>query len=382
METKSPPNCSGLTDEQLKELALPRGIASVVGFVILLLMLMLLLILTKCRYQRVCGTIIKRLTIGLTTASMLCILTYALQLKNYFDSQNDTVFCEVDGFLVMYTSSVQLLFTIGFSVVLFVKVWQATTSWKPLDDFYTKVKAKTLTCCGCKVNKLEIVLYASMIVLPLLIDWIPFITGSYGPAVAWCWIRRYVSNDCSSDQAGFWEGIWIWDVPFGFVAILILGLFVTSVCLLRYGIKNTPVHKLVQVGVFDYLFLLAFLALLFFLFALHMIVIIYYFSFKRHSFALWVVDSISYPITITFIPLALLTIIYLPFSVLIAHTCCKWHRQINIDQEHDHATVHRSSQWMQQPSHTTWSPPHSSVKDSENIPFGRDQQQQNYGSNA
>ena len=380
METKSPPNCSGFTDEQLKELALPRGIASVVGFVILLLVLMLLLILTKCRYQRVCGTIIKRLTIGLTTAvSVPCIITYALQLKHYFNSQGDTLFCELDGYLAMYTSSVQLVFAIGISLVLFVKVWQATTSWKVLDDFCENVKTKTLTCCGLKFNKLEIVLHASMIVFPLLIDWIPFTTGSYGHTIAWCWISRY-RNDCSSDRAGFWEGIW--EVPVGFVAILILGLFVTSVCLLRYGIKNTPVHKLIEVGVLDYLFLLAFLALLFFLFALHMIVIIYYFSFKGHSFALWVVDSISYPITITFIPLALLTIIYLPFSVLIAHTCCKWHRQINIDQERDHATVHRSSQWMQQPSHTTWSPPHSSVKDSEDIPFGRDQQQQNYGSNA
>ena len=379
METQSPPNCSGFTDEQLKELALPRGIASVVGFVILLLVLVLLLILTKCRYQRVCGTIIKRLTIGLTTASMLCILTYALQFKYYFDSQNNTTFCEVDGFLVMYTSSVQMLFTSGFSIVLFVKVWQATTSWKPLDDFYTKVKAKTLTCCGCRVNKLEIVLYASMIVLPLLIDWIPFITGSYGPAVAWCWIRRYVRNNCSSDQAGFWEGIWIWDVPFGFVAILILGLFVTSVCLLRYGIKNTPVHKLIEVGVLDYLFLLAFLALLFFLFALHMAVIIYYFSFKGHNFAFWMVESIAHPLTVTFIPLALLTITYLPISAVMIRMCRKWH---SIEQEHDHSTVHRSSEWMQQPSHTTWSPPHSSISDSEKAPLSRNQHQQNYGSNV
>ena len=381
METQSPPNCSGFTDAQLKELALPRGIASVVGFVVLSLVLMLLLILTKCHYQRVCGTIIKRLTIGLTAVSVPCIITYALQLKHYFNSQGDTLFCELDGYLAMYTSSVQLVFAIGISLVLFVKVWQATTSWKVLDDFCENVKTKTLTCCGLKFNKLEIVLHASMIVFPLLIDWIPFITGSYGHTIAWCWISRY-RNDCSSDQAGFWEGIWIWEVPVGFVAILILGLFVTSVCLLRYGIKNTPVHKLVQVGVLDYLFLLAFLALLFFLFALHMIVIIYYFSFKGHSFAIWVVDSISYPITITFIPLALLTIIYLPFSVLIAHMCCKWHRQINIDQERDHATVHRSSQWMQQPSHTTWSPPHSSISDTEKAPLSRNQHQQNYGSNV
>ena len=97
MEAQSPPNCSGLTDEQLKALALLRGIASVVGFVVLLLALMSLLILTKCHYQRVCGTIIKRLTIGLTTASMICILTYALQLKRYFNSQGDAVFCEGDG---------------------------------------------------------------------------------------------------------------------------------------------------------------------------------------------------------------------------------------------------------------------------------------------
>ena len=376
MEAQLPPNCSGLTDEQLKELALLRGIASVVGFVTLLLVLVLLLMLAKCYHQRVCGTVIKRLTIGLTAVSVPCILTYALPIKYYFNSQGDAVFCEIDGFLAMYTSSVQLLFAIGISLVLFVKVWKATTSWKPLDNFCENVKAKTLTCCGCKINKLEIVIYASMIVLPLLFDWIPFITGSYGATIAWCWISKY-RNDCSSDQAGFWEGIWMWEVPVGFVAIMILGLFITSLCLLRYGIKNVQVQKVIEVGVLDYLFLLAFLALLFFLFALHMAVIIYYFSFKGHTFAFWVVESIAHPLTVISIPLALLTITYLPLSAMITRMCRKWH---NIDQERDQATVHRSSQWMQQPSHTTWSPIHSSISDSEKVRLCRGQHQQDYGS--
>ena len=381
MDTESLPNCSGFTDEQLKQLALPRGITSVVCCTILVIVLVLLAILGKCYFERVCGTVIKRFTIGLTAISVPCILTYALQLKHYFHPQDDE-FCEADGFLVMYTGSVQLLFTIGISLVLFVKVWKATTSWKPLDEFYEKVKAETFTCCGWKINRIEVSLYALMIVLPLLFDWIPFTTSSYGPAIAWCWIRNYAANNCSTDQAGLWEEIWIWEVPFGFVAILVLGLFMTSLCLLRYGIKHTKVHRLIEVGVLDYLFLLALLSLLFFLFAFHMIVIVYYFSVKGQHFTLWVTDSIAYPLTVTFIPLALLTVIYLPLSAMIARACHKRERQIAVHQECDQATVHRSSDWLQQPSHTTWSPLHSSIEDSENVPLVRDQQQQDYGSNG
>lgn len=383
MEAESFPKCSGFTDEQLKQLALLRGITSVVCCTILCIVLVLLAILGKCYYERsrVCGTVIKRFTIGLTAISVPCILTYALQLKHYFHPQDDE-FCEADGFLVMYTGTVQSIFTIGISLVLFVKVWKATTSWKPLDEFYEKVKALTFTCCGWKVNIIEVSFYALMIVFPLLFDWIPFVTSSYGPAIsaiAWCWIRNYAANNCSTDQAGLWEEILIWEVPFGLVAILVLGLFVTSLCLL---LKHTKVHRLIEVGVLHYAFLLALLSLLFFLLALRIICLVYYFSVKGQHFTLWVTDSIAYPLTVTFIPLALLIVIYLPLSAMIARACHKRKKQIAVHQECDQATVHRSSDGQQQPSHTTWSPPHSFIEDSENVPLVRDQQQQDYGSNG
>lgn len=142
------------------------------------------------------------------------------------------------------------------------------------------------------------------------------------------------------------------------------------------------IYRLIEVGVLDCLFLLALLSLLFFLFAFHMIVIVYYFSVKGQHFTLWVTDSIAYPLTVTFIPLALLIVIYLPLSAVIARACHKRERQIAVHQECDQATVHRSSDWLQHPSHTTWSPLHSSIEDSENVPLVRDQQQQDYGSNG
>jgi len=87
---------------------------------------------------------------------------------------------------------------------------------------------------------------------------------------------------------------------------------------------------------------------------------------------------LSDPLSSTFIPITLLFAIHLPLSSMIARICCKYQRQ-NLMRTFDQATFRSISTWIQQPSHTTWNPPHSSNEDSEVMPFVRHQQQQEYG---
>jgi len=205
-------NCSGFTDGELKGLALYRGITSIILCVSLFIMLVSILISAKCCcFRTLCGTFLKRFAIGLTAVSMLCLLFYATQMNNFVDLQ-DQKFCEAVGFLVMYTGSVQLLLTVGTSLVFFIKVWKALTFVTLLDTLCRRCENQTFTCRGLRVNILEIVFYVSVVGIPLLLDWIPFITNSYGPTVAWCWIRKYES-DCSTHIAGLVEGLLFWDAP-------------------------------------------------------------------------------------------------------------------------------------------------------------------------
>ena len=117
-------NCSGnLTEEQVT-LVIARGIIAALCWALLLAVLVILLVLAKWYYQRVCGSVIKRLTLGLTASTMVFQLFLAL---NYPYHKR---FCEADGFLVQYFGSLWLLFTLGINIVLFFKALEITHSWK------------------------------------------------------------------------------------------------------------------------------------------------------------------------------------------------------------------------------------------------------------
>ena len=188
-------NWSNFTDEQLTAIALFRGATAAACCVILFVMLVILLVLARFYYQRVCGTVLKRLTIGFTAADVLYQLALALHLKYYFNP-HDLKFCEADAFLDQYLESILLLFMLEIYIafVLFIKVLHVSTSWKFFGVYYEKVKACKFVCCGWKINKLEVAIFIFAVTLPLLFEWIPFTTNSYGPLGPWCWIRASEKN--------------------------------------------------------------------------------------------------------------------------------------------------------------------------------------------
>ena len=102
MELEMFKNCSGFTDEELAAVALIRGITSVVCCSVLSVVFVALMILAKFYYQRICGTMVKRLTLGLLAANMLNILSFALQLKYFYDPQ-DVKFCEANAFIAQFS---------------------------------------------------------------------------------------------------------------------------------------------------------------------------------------------------------------------------------------------------------------------------------------
>ena len=124
------------------------GITGVTCCIVFLLVLVALSVCAKC-YSRstVCGTTIKRLTVGLIVPTMLYLFVLALRLVRYFDD-----FCEFQGFLAKYFVSVQILLELDVFLILFLEVLKQTTSCKL--EYYEKVKRSTLTCCvgGRSIN--------------------------------------------------------------------------------------------------------------------------------------------------------------------------------------------------------------------------------------
>jgi len=168
------------------------------------------------------------------------------------------------------------------------------------------------------------------------------------------------------NEAGLWEEMWLWSVPYGFVALLTILMFVASFCLLMYA----KFHSQKRVRFFDSLISLAFLSVAFILET----AMNYYFSFQDHNYAIWASYCLylSDPLSSTFIPITLLFAIHLPLS-------CRQKKYISRTQgTPDEASV-TNSIWNQQPSHTTWHGTHSPYEVSEVTSLAKDQNQQEYG---
>lgn len=141
-----------------------------------------------------CGTIVKRLlTIWLTAVIVLYELILALNLKYYFDP-SDVAFCVVDGFLIQYVGSVQVLFTLGISLTVFFKVWEVAAPWKPkIIESIQKKANKCMLWCDNKHNGGSV--FDGSLDCP---------TNSYGPTGPWCWIRS-IEKNCTMHIAGLAE---------------------------------------------------------------------------------------------------------------------------------------------------------------------------------
>ena len=358
--------CSNLSEGEVTAIALARGITGAVCGVISFTALVILA-LVNCYHHRVCETAVKRLVIGNLASSVPFQLVLVLHLIHYFQPEQEN-FCKADGFFYLYFGGVQLLFALVISLVLFLTVCEATTSWK---CYY---KDTTFTCCGWKINKLETLLFVSVFCLPLLCDWIPFTTDSYGSSGPWCFIHR-LENNCSIHETGFLQVILLWEAPFVSLGLLALGLFIISLCLLGYVIKISKAKNLNKMGISDSIFALALMLALYLL-----IVVLYIYPSESHQFFYWMLAALSTPIMSFLIGLALLVAIHFPLSSMITCFGCNCHGHTHATS--DQATVRVGSDWslLHQPSHTTWNPPHSTDTDSQAVPLASDEQLQEYGS--
>ena len=297
METN---NSSSFTEEEIKVVALVRGvIASICGGTLLLVLvvLVILAIWPKSR-DRVSGYVKTRLTIWLTGVTVLAELFQSLSLVYYFEPHN-MAFCQADGFLTQYFGSVQLLFTLWISLTLFFEVCKASQNQQDINI------DEDPRCCGCKKKTLLEVGLCFVIFIVSLLTAIPFAFGIYGPIGPWCWIRSKEKN-CTQNAIGQAEQIALWDVPFGLMALLTLVLFIAALCLLRQIIKTCKLEVINSVVIF------VFLIITFAMCILELATCDV--SLAEYIYAAWIVYALSTPLGQLAIPLALLVAVHLPLS--------------------------------------------------------------------
>ena len=86
------------------------------------------------------------------------------------------MYCAVTGYLVQFTSSVGVVLITG--TVLYL--WHVIRMAGRLQRTHTPSQTS---------HWIELIFYLLSILLPLSLNWLPFLGGHYGQAGAWCWIK-------------------------------------------------------------------------------------------------------------------------------------------------------------------------------------------------
>ena len=130
-----------------------------------------------------------------------------LLLLQYSPGKYPTL-CEVEGFLLTYTTWLKLLFLTCLMLHLFLHV-----------------------CCFVRHRRwLEVMYIVVPILAPLLVSFIPFIHHSYGIAGAWCWIKGWHHN-CPDDNynLGIWFQYGVFYVPVLVGQLITIALMISAV---------------------------------------------------------------------------------------------------------------------------------------------------------
>ena len=344
-EVTPPPftNCSNITEQNLKNLALTRGITGLVCFVLCLITLITELVLA-CR-QRKFRTILHRLFIYLTISTAVYLAVLSLHIEHYFEYPFRHKFCIAIGFMDQYTGSVQLFITFGITAFLFYKVFTVCQDC-----------IRPLPCEGnrCYSISLEVIFVIVSFLIPLAFDWVPFVLTPYGETGPWCWIESVVSQ-CKESREGFWEQMMLRYVPFGLVALCSFGLILAMVAVFVWMRYREIIRVRIDGIIKETCLLLAFLVVFCMLFLTEVVTRLVLYK-NMSIYALWLIYAISTPISGVVIPIGF-------FSYLQCKLCCTNHKQGH-DVLED-STAPKSIQ-VSTPSVTTSQKFHTNIGEGEN----------------
>jgi len=175
-----------------------------------------------------------RLILYLTLAAFSLSILYALQILPTRETGGTVSIrsgwgglCTAIAFLDQYTGWVMLLILCWISLYIFlVAIFRYST---------TKLRYEV---CGLLF----------IILLPLTYVWVPFISGRYGLAGVWCWIKLTTDSvNCSGSytegleyQIGLWYGPSIVMTSFSFVGMMAL---VVAFCKGAVAKATSPLHR-------------------------------------------------------------------------------------------------------------------------------------------
>ena len=285
-------NCTNLTDSEFRQLPLARGVTAAICLLLCIITL-ILIIITKT-YK----STLQRLFLYLTLSTVAYLAVVALHIEHYFNFKSPRfTLCKAIGFLDEYTGSVQLLYTLEITLLLFYKVSDKL--------YHIRERLHCRKPQSCRRLCIQAILFFIPWTVPIPFDVIPFFITPYSETGPWCWIKT-LNNNCSEIRSGLWEQLGIWYIPFGLVGVISLGFItfmtiVFSVWMCKFesqrirGLKTILAETLLLMG-----FLVAYCILCAIELTGRVI------ATKKNIFGVWMTYAISTPLSAVIIPIAFL----------------------------------------------------------------------------
>ena len=109
---------------------------------------------------------------------------------------------------------------------------QVSAWWQLLAVSCITLSVFVKVLCNRNPEKVEILFPILIFILPLTINWIPFINSTYGRAGAWCWIRN-VDSECKPIPFGQFLRFALWFVPLYIILFFLLVSYFLILCKIR-----------------------------------------------------------------------------------------------------------------------------------------------------
>ncbi len=324
-------NCTNLTIDEIKTINLARSVSGLTCALMTLAILCLLL------WYRSYKTTLRRLFLVFTVDKLAIEVLLAANIEHYFAYEGQGTVCSVLGFLIQWTGSMTYWCSLAIVLVL------ATAVVQTMRGKSTKWKVST-----------EFVLISSVIILPLLQTWPPFLTDSYGLDFAYCWIKEKDSN-CSMVGESDRKQFFIISQTTELVCVLVTIVLAILYGALRYRHKDVGTTQITTL-LRQTLLLMAFLVSHW----LWNVLAYFIYNLSIEEYTQWLcVDSIPVPISYLIVPLGFIVHLYTVKHYGCCLRCCgeresKGDRQ-NTAEDQTRPTSHP----LDVRSDTYWSTPYT-----------------------
>ena len=312
INTTNVSHCDAFSVSQRNILSGTRGGTGVLCLIATVIMLVLFIYIQAWKNFR------RRILLFLTASTVVYLFFFILQVtaiwKETIGEAIHAGLCKTLGFFILYFGWQQLLLVSSITVYLYFYHVRHSDIFGPRRQGEGTPKAK--------LN--EILLYAILLLVPLIPAGLVFINDGYGETTGWCWIRSR-DSDCNSFLEGILRQVFLWYMWCLICGVVTLAFLIKIIYVMcsnanQYGQNADRIvlsnEEYDQRKAEDML-LLVYLGIFHIVNFFELVACIISYAVPDNLFALWEIYAVLSPVSAALVPNCFMMML----------VCCKYYRE-------------------------------------------------------